>query len=128
MTTTTPLAAAFTHIDQQRDAFIHRLLDYVRHPSISAHGVGMAEVAHFLLQRLHALGMAAQLMPTAGWPMVVGRRFDAPGKPTVLLYGHYDVQPPDPLDAFLPAAISAPGCATCCRYRCAESSSDRCCR
>lgn len=101
MTTNTHLTAVFTHIDQQRDAFISRLLDYVRQPSISAHGVGMAEVADFLLTRLQALGMTAQLMPTAGWPMVVGRRLDAPGKPTVLLYGHYDVQPPDPLEAWL---------------------------
>lgn len=101
MTTNPQLTAVSAHIDQQRDAFISRLLDYVRQPSISAHGVGMSEVADFLLQRLHALGMEAKLMPTAGWPMVVGRRFDAPGKPTVLLYGHYDVQPPDPLDAWL---------------------------
>lgn len=101
MSTNLHLTAAFAHIEQQRDRFITRLLDYVRQPSISAHGLGMEEVAHFLLQRLQALGMAAQLMPTAGWPMVVGRRFDAPGKPTVLLYGHYDVQPADPLDAWL---------------------------
>jgi acetylornithine deacetylase/succinyl-diaminopimelate desuccinylase-like protein len=45
--------------------------------------------------------MEARLMPTAGWPMVLGRRMDAPGKPTVLLYGHYDVQPPDPLEAWV---------------------------
>jgi len=93
--------AVFAHIDQQRDPFINRLLAYVRQPSISAHGVGIGEVAAFLLQRLQALGMEAQLMPTAGWPMVVGRRFDAPGKPTVLLYGHYDVQPPDPLEEWI---------------------------
>ena len=101
MTTNPHLAAVFTYIDQHRDPFIQRLLDYVRQPSISAHGVGMAEVADFLLERLQAVGMAAQLLPTAGWPMVVGRRMDAPGKPTVLLYGHYDVQPPDPLEAWL---------------------------
>ncbi|MEZ4736822.1 MAG: M20/M25/M40 family metallo-hydrolase [Caldilineaceae bacterium] len=93
--------AVFAHIDQQRDTFINRLLTYVAQPSISAHGVGIGEVADFLLQRLQALGMEAQLMSTAGWPMVVGRRFDAPGKPTVLLYGHYDVQPPDPLEEWI---------------------------
>ena len=101
MTTTHSLNAVFTHIDQQRDAFITRLLDYVRQPSISAYGIGMTETADFLLARLQALGMTAQLMPTPGWPLVLGRRFDAPGKPTVLLYGHYDVQPADPLDAWL---------------------------
>ena len=87
MTATHSLNAVFAHIDQQRDAFITRLLDYVRQPSISAHGIGMTETADFLLAHLQALGMTAQLMPTPGWPLVLGRRFDAPGKPTVLLYG-----------------------------------------
>jgi acetylornithine deacetylase/succinyl-diaminopimelate desuccinylase-like protein len=95
------LTRTFTHIDQQRDHFIERLIAYVRQPSISAHGIGIAETAEFLLGRLQALGMEAQLMPTAGWPLVLGKRFDAPGKPTVLLYGHYDVQPPDPLEEWL---------------------------
>lgn len=98
---TPQLQATHAHIDAQRESYIKRLIDYVRQPSISAQGIGIAEVADLLLTQLQGLGMEAQLMPTAGWPMVVGRRFDAPGKPTVLLYGHYDVQPPDPLDAWI---------------------------
>lgn len=98
---TAPLAPVFAYIDQHHSAYLARLLDYVRRPSISAQGIGMGEVADFLLMQLRSLGMDAQLLPTPGWPMVFGRRLDAPGKPTVLLYGHYDVQPPDPLDAWL---------------------------
>ena len=101
MTQTAPLQSTFHHIDQHRDDFINRLMDYVRQPSISAHGIGIGEVADFLLERLRALGMEAQFMSTAGWPLVFGKRLDAPGKPTVLLYGHYDVQPPDPLDEWI---------------------------
>ena len=73
----------------------------MRQPSISAHGIGIAETADFLLGQLQALGMDAQLIPTAGWPLALGKRFDAPGKPTILLYGHYDVQPPDPLEEWI---------------------------
>lgn len=95
------LNAIFSHVDEHRDRFIERLIDYVRRPSISAHGLGIAEVADFLLEQLRALGMQAEAVPTAGWPMVLARRADKPGQPTVMFYGHYDVQPPDPLEAWL---------------------------
>lgn len=91
----------FAHIDAQRDAFITRLIDYVRRPSISAHGTGIAEVSAFLVELLTGIGLETQAIPTAGWPVVVGRREGPPGAPTVMLYGHYDVQPPDPLEAWL---------------------------
>ena len=97
----TPHTPTFTHIDQNRGAFIQRLIDYVAQPSISAQGIGMAETADFLLGQLNSLGMEARLLPSAGWPFVFGQRLDAPGKPTVLLYGHYDVQPPEPLSEWL---------------------------
>ena len=95
------LSIVFDHIDSQRDAFIERLLAYVSRPSISAHGIGIAETADFLLGFLNGLGMEAQLLPSDGWPFVYGKRMDQPGAPTVLLYGHYDVQPPDPLEAWV---------------------------
>ncbi|RLT33151.1 MAG: M20/M25/M40 family metallo-hydrolase [Chloroflexi bacterium] len=95
------LSSVFDHIDSQRDGFIERLLAYVARPSISAHGIGIAETADFLLEFLTGLGMEAQLLPSQGWPFVYGRRMDQPGAPTVLFYGHYDVQPPDPLEAWV---------------------------
>jgi acetylornithine deacetylase/succinyl-diaminopimelate desuccinylase-like protein len=97
----TDLSDIFAHVDAQRQPFLDRLFAYLRMPSISAHGTGIAEVAAFLVDQLSGLGMEARTIPTAGWPMVYGRRNDAPGKPTLLFYGHYDVQPPDPLDAWL---------------------------
>jgi acetylornithine deacetylase/succinyl-diaminopimelate desuccinylase-like protein len=95
------LAEVFAYVDERRQAFLDRLLDYLRRPSISAHGLGMAEVADALVALLGGLGMDARLVPTAGWPVVLASRADAPGAPTVLLYGHYDVQPPDPLEAWI---------------------------
>jgi len=94
------LSDVFAYIDQRHETYLQRLFDYLRRPSISAHGVGIAEVAEYIAHVMEQLGLAPQIMPTAGWPMVVGRRGDAPDAPTVLLYGHYDVQPPDPLDAW----------------------------
>ena len=95
------LIPVLAHIDANRARYVDRLCDYLRHPSISAHDIGIREVAALLVDKLRALGMDAEAVPTAGHPMVLGRRNDAPGKPTVLLYGHYDVQPPDPLDAWI---------------------------
>ena len=91
----------FEYIENNRQVFINRLIDYLRHPSISAHGIGMGEVADYLVAWLTQLGFDTQLMPTPGWPMVLGSRLDQPAAPTVLLYGHYDVQPPEPLDEWI---------------------------
>jgi acetylornithine deacetylase/succinyl-diaminopimelate desuccinylase-like protein len=98
-----PLDDLFAHVDAHADGFIARLMDYLRLPSISAHGQGMGEVADTLLAWLQRLGLEAQLVPTPGWPVVFGRARSTtnPAAPTVLLYGHYDVQPPDPLEAWV---------------------------
>jgi acetylornithine deacetylase/succinyl-diaminopimelate desuccinylase-like protein len=95
------LAAVFSHIDAERGRFVERLIDYVRHPSISAHNLGIKEVAEILVAMLGKLDLDTKLLPTAGQPMVVARWLKARGAPTVLLYGHYDVQPPDPLDLWI---------------------------
>ena len=92
------LAAVFGHIDGERDRSVARLLDYLRHPSISAQNIGIADVAGRLVDLLTGIGLETRLIPTAGHPMVVARWTGAPGRPTALLYGHYDVQPPEPLE------------------------------
>ncbi|HEU5014526.1 MAG TPA: M20/M25/M40 family metallo-hydrolase [Roseiflexaceae bacterium] len=94
------LASVYRHIDQQRDDYLARLFDYLRRPAISAHGQGIAETAEFLVDTLQRIGLNARTVPTAGWPVVLARRDEMPGAPTLLLYGHYDVQPPDPLEAW----------------------------
>lgn len=95
------LDRVFAHIAANEAGFLDRLMAYVRHPSISAQNIGIAEVAQMVLGMLERLGMQAQAIPTAGHPMILGRWDKAPGRPTVLLYGHYDVQPPEPLEAWL---------------------------
>lgn len=97
------LTDVFAYVDDHRKDFIEQLIDYVRRPSISAHGMGMDEVAEYIAGAMERIGLDVQIVPTAGWPVVLGRRTDAgdDDAPTVLLYGHYDVQPPDPLDAWI---------------------------
>lgn len=58
----------------------------------------MRRAAEWLSKQLSGIGFKPQIMPTAGHPVVYGESLNAPGKPTVLVYGHYDVQPVDPLN------------------------------
>ncbi|GAC1565388.1 MAG: M20/M25/M40 family metallo-hydrolase [Ktedonobacteraceae bacterium] len=95
------LVDVFASIESRRQEFLDRLIAYVRQASISTRGEGMSEVAAYIAGVMQLTGLQTRLMPTSGWPMVVGERLDVPGAPTVLLYGHYDVQPPEPLDAWI---------------------------
>lgn len=93
------LSDVFADVDSRRRESIDRLVDYVKRPSISAHGTGIAEVAEYIAAVLSDIGLDARIVPTDGWPVVLATYESAKtNAPTVLLYGHYDVQPPDPLD------------------------------
>jgi acetylornithine deacetylase/succinyl-diaminopimelate desuccinylase-like protein len=89
------------YLDAHRDAFEAQLKDLLRIPSISAqadHDADTRRAAEFVRDDLAASGFAnATLIETARHPLVYAERLDAPGKPTILVYGHYDVQPPEPL-------------------------------
>lgn len=79
-------------LDETFDRHLARVRAYVRQPSISGEGVGMAEMARLVRDDLAALGAEAEIVPTPGWPVVVGR-LDAGRPRTLLVYGMYDVQP-----------------------------------
>src|SRR5687768_5828437 len=95
------LSDVFAVIGDREQEYLERLIDYVRRPSISAHGEGIGEVAEYIAGVLDGIGLETWIIPTSGWPMVYAEHCRKPGAPTVLLYGHYDVQPPDPLDAWV---------------------------
>ncbi|MBO6896813.1 MAG: M20/M25/M40 family metallo-hydrolase [Shimia sp.] len=93
------LDPVLTRIDQNMPEAIDRLFDLLRIKSISTDPAFDADVdaaADWLVKDLQSLGVDAQKRPTTGHPMVVGH-IDGPG-PHVLFYGHYDVQPVDPLE------------------------------
>ncbi len=93
------LPAILSRIDDQLDAALERLTGLLRIPSISTdptYARHCQEAADWLVADLQSLGVQAEKRPTPGHPMVVGH-IDGPG-PHLLFYGHYDVQPVDPLD------------------------------
>jgi acetylornithine deacetylase/succinyl-diaminopimelate desuccinylase-like protein len=87
---------------QHKDRFLNELLDLLRIPSVSArseHKADMRKCAEAVKARLLEAGAdSATIHETEGHPLVYGEKIIDVNKPTVLVYGHYDVQPPDPLD------------------------------
>lgn len=89
-------------IETNTNNYIDELKDYLRIPSISTLASSkkdMLRCAKFVSNKLKTAGMKnIKIIPTKGHPLVYGEWMKAPGKPTVLIYGHYDVQPVDPLE------------------------------
>ena len=93
--------AVLARVDRETGASLEQLKEYLRIPSIStdpAYADDVHRCAGFVRERLEAAGLEAEIIETAGHPLVYGEWLGAPGRPTVLFYGHYDVQPVDPLD------------------------------
>ncbi|TDE10067.1 dipeptidase [Dyadobacter psychrotolerans] len=90
------------YIDQNRDKFLNELLDLLRIPSVSAdskYKPDMLKAAEYVRDRMKEAGAdRAEIFETPGHPVVYGEKTIDPNLPTVLIYGHYDVQPADPLD------------------------------
>ena len=89
-----PLSQVTRLVTERRQAYVERLADYVRMPSVSALDWGVAETGAHIRDVLAAGGFEARLLPTAGQPAVVAHRAGPAGTPHVVIYGHYDVQPP----------------------------------
>lgn len=94
------LPSVLSRLDADREGAIQRLFDWVRIPSISTDSAWKADCARaadWLVRDLVELGFTASARPTPGHPVVLGHRARK-GAPHVLFYGHYDVQPVDPLN------------------------------
>jgi acetylornithine deacetylase/succinyl-diaminopimelate desuccinylase-like protein len=91
-----------SYIETNRQRFIDELFALLRIPSVSANPAHQGDVLHMadhLKQHFIDLGLDnVQLLETKGFPVVYAEKQVDPGLPTVMVYGHYDVQPPDPLD------------------------------
>ncbi len=85
------------HVDQYMEETVARLKAFCQQPSIAAQGVGMQEMAELVRAALERVGAQVELVPTGGFPVIVGRLSGASPR-TLMFYNHYDVQPPDPLE------------------------------
>src|SRR6185295_10553518 len=92
-------------IEKNKERFLEELFSFLRIPSVSTdpnHKADVARAAHFVADSLKAAGLEnIEIIPTAKHPLVYADWMHAPGKPTVLCYGHYDVQPADPLELWV---------------------------
>ncbi len=91
-----------SYLKDNEAKFIEQLCDYVRIPSVSAqtekHGKDMTACGEWLLAHCRSIGLDAQLHPTPGNPILVARTPRRKGRKHFLVYGHYDVQPPEPFE------------------------------
>jgi len=89
------------YLDREQPRFVAEFLDFCRIPSISSlpeHADDVRRAARWVADRVAAAGMEhVEVLETGGHPMVVADHLHAPGKPTILIYGHFDTQPVDPL-------------------------------
>lgn len=98
------------HLSLNRASYLEGLKEFVSIPSVSAKGTGMTECAEWLAKAMQELGIETEILPTAGSPAVYGELSKGTSHKTLLVYGHYDVQPPDPVvlwktDPFEPQVI-----------------------
>ena len=83
-----------------RASHLEDFYQFLRFPSISTddqYAEKVTECGHWLVEKLTKVGLSAKLCPTPGHPVVWAHNKQKAGRRTVLIYGHYDVQPPDPV-------------------------------
>ena len=100
-------------INTHRDRYVEELKTYLAIPSISAlpqHADDVKRCAEWTADEMRRIGLQnVRLIDTPGFPVVYGDWLGAPGAPTILFYGHYDVQPVDPLESLGLAAVRGDG-------------------
>lgn len=101
--------AVFRELESNKERHVADLMDFLSIPSVSTspeHAGKVRQAAKWLLDRMDALGFSVELIETPGHPVVLARRCPHPNRPTLLVYGHYDVQPTDPEEEWLSPPFS----------------------
>jgi acetylornithine deacetylase/succinyl-diaminopimelate desuccinylase-like protein len=96
------MASWKTYLETNQDRYLKELLEFLSIPSVSslqAHKADVQKAAEWVAARLQAAGLEnVQVLPTGGHAVVYGEWLHVPDKPTVMIYGHFDTQPVDPLE------------------------------
>ncbi|MGV8074374.1 MAG: dipeptidase [Syntrophobacteraceae bacterium] len=103
------LKEIFGNMESNRHRYVEELLEFIRIPSVSTysrHASDVAGAAEWVLNHLRRLDFNVELIQTERHPIVYAERSDCPGNPALLIYGHYDVQPAEPLDEWISPPFS----------------------
>ena len=93
-----------TYLQEQRQVFERELCDFLRIPSVSAdsrYQQDMIRASTWVADQFRGLGLETEVIETEGHPLIYAESPPVEGAPTALVYGHYDVQPPDPLEEWI---------------------------
>jgi acetylornithine deacetylase/succinyl-diaminopimelate desuccinylase-like protein len=104
------LDARIAYIRANHERYLSELTDWIACPSVSgdpAHAADVRASAETAADRMRAAGLSAEVLETAGHPVAYGEWLGAPGAPTILIYGHHDVQPADPLELWVTPPFEA---------------------
>ena len=92
------MESIFRYVEENKGRFIEEIFELIRKPSISAKNEGMEECAELFGYRMEEIGIETQIIPSGGPAYLFGEMKNPNAHVTILFYGHYDVQPPDPVE------------------------------
>ena len=91
-----------SYLEANTPRYLEELMEFLRIPSVSSlpeHTADVQRAAEWVSERLEMAGIEnVQILPTEGHPAVYGQWLHAPNKPTIMIYGHFDTQPVDPIE------------------------------
>lgn len=96
----------YGYVDANKEKFVSDLQTLIQQPSISAQNKGVRECAELLVSMMESKGIKSSIIETDGHPLVFGQ-YDVGAKKTLLIYNHYDVQPPEPLEEWMSPPFAA---------------------
>jgi acetylornithine deacetylase/succinyl-diaminopimelate desuccinylase-like protein len=99
----------YDYIDAHADEYVADLQRFVQQPSVSAQDIGLRDCADLVVEMMHADGLPAALHDLkAGPPVIIGHIPSPVSRKTLLCYSHYDVQPPEPIEAWTHGGAGVP--------------------